>query len=159
MQNARRLPLPLVSPAISLVKTQDSCQPEQAIEPSFEQSQPNTTIDPFLEESEPEDESDTNLFVPVKNASRKRKKEDIQKEIIEMMKKVSEKDPMKEYIEFAREEAERSREHEARMVQMMCSQMLTSVFQQMQSPLSYGINFQTNIPPHGHENDHTLFKL
>ncbi len=95
----------------SLVKTRDSCKPEQAIEPSSVQSQPNATTDPFLGGSEPEDESEKNLFVPVKNASRKRKKQDIQKEMLEMMKKAFEKDPMKDYIQFAREEAERSRQH------------------------------------------------
>jgi epoxyqueuosine reductase QueG len=99
------------------------------------------------------------LFVPVKNASRKRKKEDIQKEMLEMMKKAFEKDPMKDYIQFAREEAERSRQHEDRMMEMICSQIPSSVYQQIQSPLSYGVQFQTNIPPPGNKNDYSLFKL
>ena len=140
----------------SLVKTRDSCKPELAIEPSSVQSQPDATIDPFLEESETEDEPEKDLFVPIKNASRKRKKDDIQKGMLEMMKKAFEKDPMKDYIQFAREEAERSRQHEERMMQMMCSQMPNGmpnsmpngIYQPNQSPLSYG-----------NENDYTWFKV
>ena len=143
----------------SLVKTRDSCQPEQAIEPSSVQLKAGTTVNPFLEESEREDESGKNLFVPVKNVSRKRKKEDAQKEMLEVMKKALEKDPMKEYIQFAREEAERSRQHEARMMEMMCSQTPSTVYQQMQSPLSYGVQFQTNMPQPVNDDSYSLFKL
>ena len=59
------------------------------------------------------------MFVPVKNASRKRKADDHLKEILGAVKKMTGNDPMKEYFQFLREESERSRQHELKMMQLL----------------------------------------
>lgn len=160
---------PWFNQLFSLVKTRDSCQPWQAIELSiFSEASPEvlengSTSISLSESSHPQCEKEKAFFVPVKNASRKRKAEDNVKEILEAVKKIAEKDPMKDYIDFLREDAERSRQHEERMMELLLkSPMQTNVYQQqpMPSPLSYGIHFQTG----GQENtingvDGTFFKL
>ena len=99
----------------ALVKTRDSCQPEQAIEPFAEsQSEPAACNSSTPNSSE----SSEDLFVPIKRAGKKRKGDGAFKEIIDVVKSMTEKDPMKEYLEFAREEAAQARQHEARMMEM-----------------------------------------
>ena len=91
----------------SLVKTRDSCQPEQSIEPyavlnsSVDKLENSGSSSSLLDDSATECETEKSLFVPVKRP--RKKKEDNAKELLDIMKK---KDPMKEYLEFAREEAE-----------------------------------------------------
>lgn len=154
----------------SLVKTRDSCQPEQSIEPS---AVLNSSVDKLgnsgsssslLGDSASECETEKSLFVPVKRP--RKKKEDNAKELLDIMKKMSEKDPMKEYLEFAREEAEKSRQHEARLMEiMMGSQMPMNFYQAgpMQTPPSfnYSMQFQSDFPPQtqGNDNGQNLFQL
>jgi hypothetical protein len=155
----------------SLVKTRDSCQPWQAIEPStLDESGTEALENSMIPSSSRSDHTECDkqpaLFVPVKNASRKRKSDDNLKEILGAVKKMSEKDNMKEYLEFLREESEKSRQHELKMMQLfLTSQTQTSqtnVYQQqpMQSP--YGPPFNSTTPVYMHpsdDSDRTFFKL
>ena len=104
------------------------------------------------------------LFVPVKNASRKRKADETLKDILGAIKNLAEKDPMKDYIQFAREEAEKSRQHEARMIELMMNSAQPNQYQHpmaMPSPLSYGLQFQPSDQEYNlnNNNDKTFFKL
>ena len=153
----------------ALVKTRDSCQPWQAIEPSaldepVSESSKNRPTSTSTKTNNTECEKEKEFFVPVKNASRKRKADDSLKEILGAVKKMTEKDPMKEYLEFLREESERSRQHELKMMQLLLtSPTQTNVYQQpMQSPLAYVTNFNTSTNVYMQPNDDsdkTFFKL
>lgn len=104
-----------------VVKTRDSCQPERALEPSSSKSGRTT---PSSER--PEGEEKDPLFVPVKNVRKKQTtKEKLDATTLEAMNLVRstiENDPTKELISFMREEMEKSREHEFKLLQLMLSQ-------------------------------------
>ncbi len=111
----------------ALVKTRDSCQPEQAIEPSAETNgvtsleSSSTSLGP----SSPahlavirSSQKTQYFFVPVK-LCKKGKNEGMLQEVVEMIKKVVDQDPMKEFLQFAREEADKARKHELELVRLM----------------------------------------
>ena len=141
----------------ALVKTRDSCQPWQSIEPSaldepISESSKNCPTSTSIKPSNTECEKEKALFVPVKNASRKRKADDSLKEILGAVKKMTEK------------ESERSRQHELKMMQLLLtSPTQTNVYQQpMQSPLAYASPFNTSTNVYMQPNDDsdkTFFKL
>ena len=118
---------PWLRQLFALIKTGDSCQPEQAIEPS-------ATDDTLRVQSKSTDELSANaveeMFVPRKKAGKKRKSEDALNEIIGAVETLVENDPIKEYLQFAREEAERARQHEMRIMQMFMSMQSSSMHQQ-----------------------------
>ena len=95
----------------SLVKTRDSCQPEQAIEPSL-----CATVDSPSSSSTSSDQQ--GLFVPMQGKRKKPKKESQFGELINMMKSSMNQNPVTEFINYAREEAERSRQHELKLIQL-----------------------------------------
>lgn len=128
-----------------VVKTRDSCQPERALEPSSSKSGRTT---PSSER--PEGEEKDPLFVPVKNVRKKQTtKEKLDATTLEAMNLVRstiENDPTKELISFMREEMEKSREHEFKLLQLMLSQRPNgnyNSFQTMQS--SGGIPFGDTV--------------
>lgn len=96
------------SSLFALVKTRDSCQPDQAIEPSANV----LTVDSPSSSSGSQD-----WFVPIPLKRRKTSKEKQFGELIGLMKDLAEKNPMKEFLEYAREEADKCRQHELRLMQ------------------------------------------
>lgn len=124
-----------------VVKTRDSCQPEQALEPSSTNSERSfTSADGLWEEKD--------LFVPVRNAKKRQStKEKLDATTIEVMKLVKEavdNDPTKEMINFMGEEMEKSREHELKLHQLMFSHRASNsydYYQAMPSSVSTGIPF------------------
>lgn len=107
-----------------IVKTRDSCQPEQAREPSATQFCQNVTSTPTLDSSESETSSvdqSQNMFVPVKQPKRKSNRDDPICEAMKLMKTIAEKDPTKELISFMKDDIEKAREHELKLMQMMLS--------------------------------------
>ena len=107
----------------AIVKTRDSCQPDQALEPSvleFVQNEGESSCgtDKVLE-SESEDKPGK-LFVPVKERKRSRKDDPVC-EAIKLMRSVVENDPTKEVINFLKEDIQKAREHELKLFQMMFS--------------------------------------
>ena len=107
----------------AIVKTRDSCQPDQALEPStleFVQNEGESTsgTDKVLE-NESEDKPGK-LFVPVKGHKRSRKDDPVC-EAIKLMRSVVESDPTKEVINFLKEDIQKAREHELKLFQMMLS--------------------------------------
>ena len=114
----------------ALVKTRDSCQPEQAIEPSA--NAPSTSS---ADGSSPDTSSATGdeMFVPVKQPRKKPKSDNAVAEIMVTLKNFIENDPMKDFLQFAREEAAHARQHEIRMMEMfMTMQQQANSFSQQQ---------------------------
>lgn len=128
-----------------IVKTRDSCQPEQAIEPSAHQFVRNENQGGTLtgtEDNSTENEStDTNqnLFVPTKRQKRKSSREEPICEAIKLMKTLVEKDPSKELIAFMKDDIEKARQRELTLMQMMLSFGNQQAFQG-----------QNLVPPVGH---------
>eukprot|EP00112_Aurelia_sp_Birch-Aquarium-sp1_P010871 Seg2301.3 transcript_id=Seg2301.3/GoldUCD/mRNA.D3Y31 product="hypothetical protein" protein_id=Seg2301.3/GoldUCD/D3Y31 len=63
------------------------------------------------------------FFVPSKKASRKRKTQDTLSAAVQIFKTVIQNDPMKDFIAFAQEEAEKARQHELRMMELLLGGM------------------------------------
>jgi len=102
-----------------VVKTRDSCQPDQALEPSTSNS------DKSFDGTDDSRESGAELFVPKKNVrkrqSAKEKLDSTTFEVMEMVKEAVRNDPTKDLIAFMREEMEKSREHEMKLFHLMFS--------------------------------------
>ena len=108
-----------------IVKSRDSCQPEQAIEPTqFYRTQVYTCSTPTEDTSESEASSSNqskNAFVPIKQPKRKSNRDDPICEAIKLMKTIAEKDPSRDLINFIKDDMEKSREHELKLMQMVLS--------------------------------------
>ena len=93
-----------------LVQRRESAQPDQAIEPSME-----TTI--VIEKG-----NNKGLYVP----RRKRKSEEssILVDAVSKFNKLLDQDPSETLVKYFKEENDRSREHEGRMMQMQCNMQL-----------------------------------
>ena len=118
----------------ALVKTRDSCQPEQAVEPSALPSGGESTADDTPEKKP----ASTNQFTPVR--TKRAKKEDILKSTHELIKKVIENDKSDTMLKLMKEEFEQSRQHELKLFQMLLQAQQPSTHAQ-QNP------FGTTHPP------------
>ena len=109
-----------------VVKTRDSCQAEQAIEPTATQFYRNqiascSTPTEDTSESEASSNNQSNVFVPIKQGKKKSSRDDPICEAMKLMKTIAEKDPSKELINFMKEDIQKAREHELQLMQMMLS--------------------------------------
>lgn len=108
----------------ALVKTRDSCNPEKAVEPSassivnIESNNETEVSDVNCETSDTGGKEEKKQFVPVRSKKRNNK-EDTLSEAIQLMKGVIENDPTRDLIELIREDMEKSRQHELRLMQML----------------------------------------
>ena len=102
-----------------VVKTRDSCQVEQAIEPAATQfyryqiASDSTTAED-TSQSEASSTNQSNVSVPIKQAKKKSSRDDPICEAMKLMKTIAEKDPLKELINFMKEDIQKAREHELR---------------------------------------------
>ena len=121
----------------AVVQTRDSCQPDQAIEPSSleqstssEKSSKSADSDKSFEDHvENNEDSEGGLFIPIKKRKKEKPKEQLEAAILEaseLVKEVVNNDPTKELINFLREEMDRSREHECKMIQLLTQPHLGS---------------------------------
>lgn len=106
----------------AVVKTRESCQPEQAIEPSpspcSSLSQVDKATDDDLESTENE------MFIPRKKARKVKNKSPIDAALVETLdlaKEVVKNDPTKELINFMREEMDKARDHELKLFHLLQS--------------------------------------
>ena len=103
----------------AVVKTRDSCQPEQALEPSEV---------PRKDENDGKNKNgekrQEKLFVPVKGGGKK-KKTDNGAEAVKLLKQMVENDTTKNVIDSLCDEMEKSREHKLKLFQMMCHTFTT----------------------------------
>lgn len=104
-----------------VVKTRDSCQPDQALEPS--------SSGKSFDDGDDNQEAGE-LFVPVKNSRKrqttKEKLDATTTEVLNIVREAVSNDPTKELINFMREEMEKSRQHELRLFQMLQTQRANS---------------------------------
>ncbi|PFX22343.1 hypothetical protein AWC38_SpisGene13176 [Stylophora pistillata] len=100
----------------AIVKTRDSCQPEQAIEPSALEDQTASSTE-VVSESEIETKP-KRLYVPVKERKRGQKDDSVC-EAVKLIRCIVENDPTKEIINFMREDAQKARQHELQLLQML----------------------------------------
>ena len=114
-----------------LVKSRDSCQPDMAVEPS-------STNDPLNEEEEIAKTFED--FVPRKKIKATKKNAVV--EAVELFKQVVENAPAKEIISFMKDEAEKARQHELQLVELMLKHQSPSNNQVTPSPPCH--------PPAGH---------
>ena len=112
---------PWFNQLFGLVKTRDSCQPELAVEPSADTPSPQADSP----EGSASVNSNEELYLPRNRSGKKRKNDEALHEILGVVKTMLENDPMKDYIQFAREEAAAARQHEMRMMQSswLCSSL------------------------------------
>ena len=113
---------------LPLVKSRDSCQPDQAIEPGSIK-QPTDTEELINSDVSDDQESmkdskrkvENKVFIPVKK-SRNDTKKKIETAVLEsvgLLKEVANNDTSKDMINFLREEMDKSREHELKLIQML----------------------------------------
>ena len=108
-----------------VVKTQESCQPDLALEPSASPSPSDLSVQ-NLDDSGTEKE----LFVPVKSKRRQSSKERLDMattEALTLVKEAIQNDPTKELISFMKEEMEKSRQ--LKLFQLFLSQRNEASFQ------------------------------
>ena len=110
-----------------LIKSRDSCQPKLAIEPSgiSGPSTPNTlTAELFDVFDDPAGDEGANKAMFV--SSRKRKRKDAESSssdnVLKLLGKMIKNDPTKELLKFMKEDAEKSRQHELRLLQCLAGQ-------------------------------------
>lgn len=104
----------------AVVKTRESCQPKQAIEPSpspcSSLSQVDKATDDDLESTENE------VFIPTKKARKVKNKSPIDAALVEtldIVKEVVKNDPTKDLINFMREEMDKARDHELKLFHLI----------------------------------------
>lgn len=97
-----------------VVKTRDSCQPSQALEPSSSEKSFDDGDD---------NQGGVELFVPVKSTRKrvtaKEKLDATTADVLNMVREAVSNDPTKELINFMREEMDKSRQHELHLFQML----------------------------------------
>ena len=105
----------------AVVKTRESCQPQQAIEPSpspspcSSLSQVDRATDDDLESTENE------MFIPRRKAKNKSPIDAALVEILDLVKEVVKNDPTKDLINFMREEMDKAPDHELKLFHLLQS--------------------------------------
>ena len=108
------------------VKSRDSCDPAQAIEPG-NCPDVETELDHDSECSDQGDNDEApskHAFVPKKSATAKRSKTEHLAKAVELLNTAIENDPTKEMLQLMREEMQQSRQQEVRYLQMICSMVM-----------------------------------
>ena len=117
----------------AIVKTHDACHPELAVEPSC--SELSSMIDENSEEGSTNEASTSTSSnkerLVINKRSRKKKKQDVINEALNVIKSAIEKDPTKEVLSYLRDESEKAREHELKVMQMLTQSLSTFQSQQM----------------------------
>ena len=103
-----------------VVKTRDSCQPKHALEPSRSSSSPPCTSGSSLDDNTAESVKEAQLFVPKRSVKKGKSKDklDTTQEVMKLIQEAVKNYPTKEMISFLRDEMEKSREHELKLIQL-----------------------------------------
>ena len=109
----------------AVVKTIESCQPDQAIEPSPSPCSSLSQVDTAnVEDLESTESAETEMFIPIKRARKEKKKSPIDAALVEtldLVKEVVKNDPTRDLINFMREEMDKAREHELKLFYLLQS--------------------------------------
>ena len=117
----------------ALIKTRDSCKPENATEPSASK-----------EDHEEADKNDgdnvaltpNKVYVPIRSKikSKQKEQETTLSEIVGVIKSMVDKDPMKDLVSMVREEMKQSREHDMQLYQLMFNNFTQNIQAPRQIP-------------------------
>ena len=128
----------------SFVESQDSCDPTLASEPSFavlSESSPDEGNDSRVLSSETSEQA-KKLFVPIpKKRLKKNTTTSLLKEAVTAFSNYASKDPATEITDFLKEEKEKSKQHEVRMMEIQMN-----IFQTMMTSFQSGNLLQGLIP-------------
>ncbi|CAB4032760.1 Hypothetical predicted protein, partial [Paramuricea clavata] len=111
-----------------LVKTRDSCKPENAIEPSAKLDDGKES---GSEDSASKVERDKEMFVPVKKNSAKRPKTDVIASSLELLQNTIKNDPTKELLQILKDDMQHSREQEMKQFDLLCGLIRSNQCQQV----------------------------
>lgn len=122
-----------------LIKSRDSCQPEQAIEPSTSTSSSPCSTPSELEEDEEKIEDKTEgetraMFVPIKKRKRKENEPGPADKMLKLLEEMVENDQTKDLLQFMREDAEKSRQHELECLRLLTGQSYGPSYSQGYAP-------------------------
>lgn len=101
-----------------LVKSRDSCKPENGTEPSAKVDEDNN--DSTSEDSSSKVEGDKDMFVPVKRSSAKKSNVDVIASCLELLHTTFKNDPTKELLQILKEDMRHSQEQEMKQFDMLC---------------------------------------
>ena len=106
-----------------VVRTRDSCKPDQAIEPSSDTPRTATSSPSGSSSSTSKEDSNEHFFVPIKRAKKASKSQNHLEgsiaQAVELVKEVVAKDPTNQLIDFMKEEMEKAQQHELQLIQML----------------------------------------
>lgn len=123
-----------------LIRSRDSCQPEQAIEPSTSTSSSASSTpvshlgelddvdgdkddeEERTDEAEPARKKARDMFVPIKKRKRKNNESESVTKILKILETMVENDPTKDLLQFMKEDAERSRQTETELLRILANQ-------------------------------------
>lgn len=125
----------------AIVKTRDACRPDLALEPSG--SEENLVIPDEDEPSTSTSFSSEKEKLVINKRSRKRNKQDMVNETLNLIKSAIENDPTKEVLSYLKDESEKARAHELKMLEML-NQGSASTFQPQQQ---YNIQYPDRSCP------------
>jgi hypothetical protein len=105
----------------ALIKTRDSCRPEMATEPSANKDEEQAGKDDDDDDDESVEVTPKKVYVPIRSKRRDKRKEQEKtlSEVVDVVKNMVDKDPMKDLVTMVREEMKQSREHELKLYQLM----------------------------------------
>ncbi len=129
-----------------LVKTRDSCKPENAIEPSAAKHDDGDK-ESGSEDSANKVEGDKEMFVPVKPTSAKRPKMDVIASSLELLQTTIKNDPTKELLQILKDDMQHSREQETRQFNLLCDLIRSNQSQQVPFTGNPHYNVQGNYAP------------
>ena len=135
---------PWFNSLFAIVKTRDACRPELAVEPSFVRTQSPCLPDSEASaaEASPGTSSSESKERVVAPRRRKRKTDESLHEAIDLIKTAINNDPVKEVLSYMSDQAQKSREHELNMLQMLLQAMPT---QQVQPTLQERATAAANL--------------
>ncbi len=128
-----------------LVKTRDSCKPENAIEPSAKHDDGDK--ESGSEDSANKVEGDKEMFVPVKPTSAKRTKMDVIASSLKLLQTTIKNDPTKELLQILKDDMQHSREQETRQFNLLCDLIRSNQSQQVPFTGNPHYNVQGNYAP------------
>ncbi|CAH3192536.1 unnamed protein product [Porites evermanni] len=118
---------PWFNSLFAIAKTRDACRPELAVESSFVRTQSPCLPDSEASaaEASPDTSSSESKERVVATRRRKRKTDESLHEVIDLIKTAINNDPVKEVLSYMSDQAQKSREHERNMLQMLLQAMPT----------------------------------
>jgi hypothetical protein len=125
----------------AIVKTRDACRPELSVEPSCSEE---SSILSNEDQASTSSSAEIRKKLMINKPERKKKKQDVINETLNLIRSAIENDPTKEVLSFLKEESEKAREHELKMMQMLTQSSNTPQHhhqQQQQQQQPYNAQF------------------